>query len=680
MASSITFSHNELVARSFCMERRWAIKDGLLIATSLTRIAASGTRREWLQPHSFVTPEGVRPSVVPPSGPPLGPHTVEFTLLDGPESPVHAPAVRACLEVLAAEGSGYCFLVSVFEGSGAIVCRLEQRGSALAERRALGEAESAGASPTGVEVDEQLASVAGIGRDLLESFTCAGFHLNLTVVDLVDQTDIHDTLAFERSFRLCNIEKVSASTCLAALEDPLTEEGLLLVKLAPLPHAQAVRSPADVVTDGLHIQLLGHGFVAPGRGYRWCVLPYEGGRMGRARKLHALQRSLRVPRRGRDGQLISNTWGDRNRDTRISAEFICKEMLHGARLGIDVCEIDDGWEQGITSNSAEARAKNGVWEGYWAADPEYWQPRARTFPDGMAPVVRAAREVNIGLGLWFGPDSSDDFSNWQKDVQACLHMWRSWQVAFIKLDGVKLRSQKSAENFQRFLDTTLRESAGDIIFDMDITAENRPGYLGAIEAGQLFLENRYTDWRRYFPHATLRNIWMLSWYVPPQRLRMEFLNPARNQERFFEDPLAPAQYPPEMLFAVVMATAPLGFFEVSELPPSVVAAWQPIIAIWREHREELQRGSMLPIGECPSGASFTGFCSDTDGVAHVLVYRELTRSAKAQLALPLEGAWAVNTKIAGDGEALLDGTTLHVHLPKALSFAWFRLVRDPRHV
>ena len=40
------------------------------------------------------------------------------------------------------------------------------------------------------------------------------------------------------------------------------------------------------------------------------------------------------------------------------------------------------------------------------------------------------------------------------------------------------------------------------------------GYLAAREYGTLFVENRYTDFGNYYPHRTLRNLWMLARYVP----------------------------------------------------------------------------------------------------------------------------------------------------------------------
>ena len=94
-------------------------------------------------------------------------------------------------------------------------------------------------------------------------------------------------------------------------------------------------------------------------------------------------------------------------------------------------------------------------------------------------------------------------------------------------------------------DGGLPGSSGQVVFDLDVTAQTRPGYFGAMEAGPLFVENRYTDWHRYWPHQTLRNLWKLSRWVDPRRLRMEWLNHTRNTEKYANDPLAPAAWSPD---------------------------------------------------------------------------------------------------------------------------------------
>ena len=57
------------------------------------------------------------------------------------------------------------------------------------------------------------------------------------------------------------------------------------------------------------------------------------------------------------------------------------------------------------------------------------------------------------------------------------------------------------------------------------------GYHYFAEYGNIFLENRYTDWGNYYPHHTLRNLWHLSRYVPPERLQIEDTNEQDDPDR-----------------------------------------------------------------------------------------------------------------------------------------------------
>lgn len=671
MNPEIAFVDNELIVSTRTMLRRWRFVDGALRAVALVT-RDQGRERNWIARSESGT--ALRRTMLPPDGPLLEPCDVRLTHLNEARLPVHAQGVYAVLSASGPDGRGFRFHINAFRETGAIVCQLQVVGSSLKARAETGVRSIA--PPSGVETDDEPREQE-TARDLLEAFVYSGHHAELTLVELVDQTDIHDSLAFERTYSLGKIETVRGKTCLAVLEDPLTFEGLILIKLAALPNARPIQTEWDVKTQGHRVQLLGHGLEGNGFGCRWAILGYTGGRLGRTRALHGLQRSLRTPQARRDGMLLSNTWGDRNRDSRIDEAFIQREMNAAAHLVIDVCEIDDGWEQGITANSAQANERGGVCEGFYAKDPAYWEPRRAGFPSGLEPLTWTTQKSGVRLGLWFAPDSANDFENWRKDVEVCLGMWRRWGVQFIKLAGIKVRSQRAQENLLCFLDAVIAESSGAIIFDLDITSESRPGYFGAIEAGQLFVENRYTDWAQYYPYRVLRNIWSLAWYVPPQRLRMEFLNPRRNIEKYGSDPLAPSHYPIATLFAIVMVTAPLAFFEVSELDASVVEAFRPLIVVWKQHRAELHGGTILPIGACPSGASFTGFCSESPNVAHLIVFRELTAIEQAELPLPLPpgSEWEVERRLAGKGSLRLQGLVAQVTIENTLSFGWWRLVK-----
>lgn len=643
------FAGDELVAANATIERRWRLVDGALRATALID-RVSG--RSWL--HALD-----EPSLVPPGGAPTAPLKVSWCSATDAALPVEEPSQRGTLDVLGADGRGWRLHLQVFTEGPGIGCRLETIGAVATA------AVSAGVVATGIE-GEHGSTAKAANDDLAERLRFASHHLHLVEIQLQDQTDAHDNLAWERRWRLSPAVHASVRTCLAAVEDPLTGDGVAFVKHAPLPAVRPVPGPPDVRTSDRDLRLVGTD-------YPWTALVYRGGAWGRAAALHRWQRNLRGFVAGRDNTLLSNTWGDRNRDGRINEEFVAREIAAGVRLGVDVCQVDDGWQRGITANSVH-KDMGGVWLGFWAADPAFWAPHPQRFPRGLDATAAAARAAGLGLGLWFAPDSADDFANWRKDADTVLALWRTHGVRHVKIDGVKAHTRKSEGNLRAFFHAVLRGSDGAVVFDLDITAEVRPGYFGAVEVGPLFVENRYSDWRRWWPHATLRNLWQLAWHVPTQRLRVEFLNPARNAEQYAGDPLAPAAYPLDYAFATTLVACPLGWFEVSSLPEPMVAAVSAVAAVWKRHRDELHAGTVLPIGECPDGASWTGFCSVGRGVAHVLAFREHHADGGCSFTLPAGvPTGAPVTVLAGRGAARWDGQRLRIGIPARLDWVWIRI-------
>jgi alpha-galactosidase len=410
-----------------------------------------------------------------------------------------------------------------------------------------------------------------------------------------------------------------------------------------------------------------------GSGYPSVLLAYAGGAAGRTAALQNFQRQLRRYVPERDGMFQSNTWGDRSADGRVSEVFILQEIAAGARLGVDVVQIDDGWQKGMTGNSAFGQ---GAWGKFYAADPDFWTPHPKRFPNGLQPLVTAAAARQMKLGLWFAPDSTDGNVHWERDADLVLGNFRKLGIEYVKVDAVQITSPAGEANLNKFYDKVLRETDGRVAFDVDATAGLRPSYFGTATAGPIYVENRYTDWQNYWPHLTLRNLWKLAHYVDPLRLRMEFLNNTRNTAKYGDDPLAPGRYPPDYLFASVMAANPLGFFEVSNLPEKYIESVSRLVAVWKRERSEWFSGNMIPIGTPPDGRSWTGFASVAADKrsGYVLVFRELNEQAEWTVTLPSFGKGVQRvTKLAGEGTAALTGGKLMVTIPESQRYLWLKV-------
>jgi alpha-galactosidase len=445
-----------------------------------------------------------------------------------------------------------------------------------------------------------------------------------------------------------------------------------MLKLAPSPVNRFPRSEVDIELRGGQVITRGHGGAA--EGYPQWVVAYQGGRVGRVAAIQALQRRLRPYREGRDGLLLSNNWGDRSQDSRLNEPFVMAEIAAAPEIGIDVLQLDDGWQKGVTANSTQD-AGQGVWSDYWAVDPEFWTARPSGFPRGLGPVVEACRAAGLKLGLWYSPDSSNEFANWERDADQLSALGTAYGVRHIKIDGVKLSSRRAEERLQAMFDRALERAGGDLTLDADVTAQVRLGFWGAPYAGPLFVENRYTDWHNYWPHQTLRTIWQLAHHINPMRLRMEFLNPYRNQDQYGDDPLAPSRYSPAALFATVMMTSPLAWFELSNAPAPFRREVGELVRIWKRHRAQIFSSAVIPIGGEPDGYTWTGFCTlpeTEDEALYAVVYRPLDSRADWSFELPRSGTGAVEW-LAGPGRARVREGRVLVEIDEPLGYGFLRM-------
>jgi hypothetical protein len=466
------------------------------------------------------------------------------------------------------------------------------------------------------------------------SFAAAD-HLRIKSVRFYDVTDQHNTLAAEQPvlpYTMPDYLKGNLLLCCPVFSDT----GFFILKEAPCSGFQLHDPGYDFILGRRDVLVVGPG-AGPedldGRAWTACYGCVVGvsanGEVGLLTALRAYQETLRTYVPARDDMIMLNTWGDRGQDTRISETFARSEIRAGARLGVTHFQLDDGWQAGRTINSATAGGSlSDIWHtaGFWDAHPE-------RFPGGLAPVVKAGRDAGVELCVWFNPSTDGSYANWEKDADRLIALYRQHGIRVFKIDGVEIPDKRAETNLRAFFDKVQAATRGQAVFNLDVTAGRRFGYHYFTEYGNRFLENRYTDWSNYYPHWTLRNLWMLSRYVPPQALQIEFLNKWRNAAKYGDgDPLAPARIPFDYCFAVTLMAQPLAWFEASNLPPEAFDLARAI-KVYRKHQRAIHKGRIFPIGEEPSGASWTGFQSSQGKKGYFLVFRERNKRKKAMLKL-----------------------------------------------
>ena len=369
----------------------------------------------------------------------------------------------------------------------AIACDTYLKGSAaqLPDSRTVNAADRKNIEST---ADMQSQPVAAT----LDRFNPGGFHWHTRIVEFQDVTDWNNNLVFETD--VIPYRKNSYRGNLLFARNAENGRGFFFLKEAPGSGVQLAYGGGDFTAEFGDFTVTGLGVTEKDlREGEWvkaygCVLGvWSGGELEQLTALRSYQKNLRKLLPGRDEMVMMNTWGDRSQDTKVNERFCLAEVRKAAHLGITHFQIDDGWQKGTTVNSA--RPLGGVWEGYYAADADFWTPHPERFPRGLYPVAEHAAARGVALGLWFSPDSSGEFANWRRDAETLLRLWRTYGVAVFKLDGVKLRTPAARAKYLSLLEMVTAQSGRCVMLQQDITAEQRMGYLAAREYGTLFVEN-----------------------------------------------------------------------------------------------------------------------------------------------------------------------------------------------
>ena len=644
------------------IERKFVWNGGNLMTCSITDKVSGKI-------HRFVKPS---PDFVMTSGGGSG-QDADFSSADVPQTAV-SPAHHRVTVTFSMGALRIRREFRIYGDSPAIACDTWLKGSLTGK---LASAVENNADRKNIEFAEDMSSrpVSAV----LDRVSLAGNHWHARAVEFWDVTDWNDNLVAVRD--IISYRKNSYRGNLLFMQDGVDGSGLFFLKEAPCSSVQLEYGGADFIADFGTFSVTGPGIstsdITPDKWtevYSCALGVWTGGELEALTALRKYQKNIRRHVPERDEMVMMNTWGDRSQDSKVNETFCLAELEKAARLGITHFQIDDGWQEGKSPNSALAK---GSFRDIWA-NPDYWKPAADKYPSGLDPVVERARELGIEVGLWFNPSVQDDFAAWEKDADALLGLYRRYGIKVFKIDGLSIPTKRAETNLRRLFDRVGEESGGDVLFNLDATASRRGGYHMFNEYGNIFLENRYTDWGNYFPYRTLRNLWQLSRYVPAERIQVEFLNKWRNADKYAGDPFAPAGYGFDYLFATTMAGQPLAWLESSNLPEEAFAI-APLVREYRAVAADFHAGIILPVGEEPSGRSWTGFQSlVSDAEGYLLLYREAAPSDEGvvETFLP-EGAKITLTRVLGSGDRRVRQTVgrkgaLRVSLPAENTFVLYK--------
>lgn len=524
---------------------------------------------------------------------------------------------------------------------------------------------------------------------ILDQLNFKGQHWHAKAVEFWDVTDWNNNLVAEQD--VIAYRKNNCRGNLLFVRNGEDNNGFFFLKEAPCSSVQLAYNGVDFMAEFGRFMVTGLGITEKDiqkddwtRTYGCVTGVYSGGELQALTALRNYQKNIRRHFCDRDEMIMMNTWGDRSQDSKVNETFCLQELERAARLGVTHFQIDDGWQTGKSPNSAVAKGSfKNIWD-----NKDYWKPDKKKYPHGLSPIVKKGKKLGLEIGLWFNPSIQNDFADWERDAETLIGLYRTYGIRIFKIDGLNIPTKKAEINLRNLFDKVLAQTDNKVMFNLDATASRRGGYHMFNEYGNIFLENRYTDWRNYYPYWTLRNLWMLSKYVPAEKLQIEFLNKWRNTEKYGDEPFAPNRYSLEYLFATTMAAQPLVWMEAANLPEEAFSI-KNLIEKYKEIQYDFHRGIILPIGDEPSGRSWTGFqsicdqqingsssgCNGKSG--YLLIYREDNAQDREWIETWLpEGARVICTPVLGSGKTMTTTVgrkgTIKVSLSQRNDFVMYR--------
>ena len=537
-------------------------------------------------------------------------------------------------------------ILKIYPGCPAIACELYLKGQASQKWiKALD-------NPADLQNIEKLTQNSQGGNvPVMEQLMLEGKHWQLEAVEFFDVTDRFNTLV--RPVHALSYRDCLYRGNLLFAENMEKEAGFFMLKEAPTSNVQLYYPGGDYLVSEGTFRMVGLGVDSADiktdewtKAYSYVTGTFRSGEKQKRMALRNYQMRIRPFLEDRDEMVMLNTWGDRGQDTRVNEAFCLKELELAAKLGITHFQIDDGWQAGRSANSAYGGSFKNIWD-----NPDYWTPDPIRFPNGLAPIVKRGKVLGIEVCLWFNPSIQHDYADWQKDADALIALYEKYGIRTFKIDGTFF-DNKLAESRLRSLYNRVMEATGwKAVLNLDATAGRRGGYFFFNEYGNIFLENRYTDWGNYYPYWSLRNLWMLSRYVAPQSLQIEFLNKWRNKEKYTGDKFAPSTYSFDYLFAITMAAQPLAWFEAANLPDEAFSTGE-VIKKYKTVQHDFHTGYVFPVGDEPSGKSWCGFQSVKDKKGYFLLFREFNKEESFDMDTFFEPGEQVEfTPVLGAGKA-----------------------------
>lgn len=337
----------------------------------------------------------------------------------------------------------------------------------------------------------------------------------------------------------------------------------------------------------------------------WCLC-WSGGDFERELAFKSFDRRRFPLDPARDVYIQANTWGstDNGNDARLAAgpNRVLRELEVCAEMGVDVLQIDDGWQVPPGCDT-------------WEPGENGWHPHPAHYPDGWEPIRTRAAELRVKLGLWAAAEPVG--------LEALQANYQQGGFVQYKLDFAMLRKKAQIDALMQKVRAFIQWTGHRVRVNWDVT-ENpaRYGYFFAREYGCIYLENRKPARPLsvvYRPHTVLRDMWQIARYLNLNRFQCTIQNVDRVDCEHSDASLHSHTY----VTTMALMGIPLFFQELKYYSDSAKSEIREVLETYKTHRDAIYQGIVYPIGDKPDNSNWTGFqCQCDDGGGYLTVFRE----------------------------------------------------------
>ena len=341
--------------------------------------------------------------------------------------------------------------------------------------------------------------------------------------------------------------------------------------------------------------------------YRECwatwTIVWSGGNDGMQLALKQFDRARYPAYPERDLFILSNTWGPANPGgAQFTAEdFLMKEIPALSKLGIEVMQIDDGWQ------------KSGG-----GPDAKSFEPKYR---NGWNDLKKEADRYGLRFGLWVTAKYSTT-GELQKNIDELGFI--SWKVDFDQLAS-RADYEDRITKYRETMKHAWMKTQFSLCPEYD---DPRYGWYYCKEYGSIYFQNIQESLPAHLtmvPYQVLRQHWLMARYFNSNKLQVMLQNPKRTNPERSDAP----QHSHSYCFAMGVPFIPCFFQSAQYLDSAGQTELKNFISRYKNHREAIFSCYTFPIGDIPDNQSWSGFQMINDTAPqsnYLLLFRELHNS------------------------------------------------------